>query len=100
MDLDILGSGAPLLIALGCIVLCIVGVILFIGMQIIGGVFGIFGGVVDVVFELATAGPVPGCGCVVVVVGCMLCVGVVLAISSVLSTCGTPDAVNFCRIFG
>jgi hypothetical protein len=62
--------------------------------------FGILGMVVDLASTLFEVGPVPGCGCVVVLalIGAVVLTGAVMV--SITSTCGTPQATNFCMLFG
>ncbi len=98
MQLDQLfqGSSLPVLLGVGCCLLCGVGLVL----TVLAPVFDLLGGIVEMVVGLFGVGPVPGCGCVVVV-ALVASVLVVAALTmSILSTCGTPNATNFCTLFG
>lgn len=89
--------GALILI---CGVLCVGGAVILIGLQVLTGAFELLAGGAEIFVDILTGGPASWCGCLVFLAGCLICIGIALAIASVLSTCGTPDAVNFCRIFG
>ncbi len=88
------------LLALGCVLLCGVGVFLFLGLQVIGGVLNIFGSFVGLFFDILSGGPVAWCGCLLVIVTLFACVGLALLGSQALSSCGTANAVNLCSFFG
>lgn len=88
------------LLALGCVLLCGVGVLLFLGLQIIGGVFDIVSGVLGLFFDILGGGPVSWCGCLLFLVALFACGGLTLLGAQALATCGTPDAVNLCTLFG
>lgn len=90
------GSNLPVLLAAGCCLLCVIGVLI----TVLTPVFNLLGGLLDIASALFSVGPLPGCGCVValaVVGGLILCGAMVL---SVAGTCGTPEAANFCILFG
>lgn len=98
MQLDQLlnGNNLPALLAVGCCLLCVVGLLI----TVLTPVFNLLGGLVDIASGLFNLGPLPGCGCVValaIVGGLLLCGTLVM---SVASTCGTPNAANFCILFG
>lgn len=88
------------LLALGCACLCGVGIVLTLGLQVIGGVFEIFSSIFGLFFEVLSGGPVAWCGCIVLLVVCGG--GTVLAVilAQGLAACGTPEAINFCALFG
>lgn len=88
--------GTLLLLGAGLALLCVVGLVLFFGLQIIGSVFGVIFGFVQLFTGIITGGPVAWCGCLVLILACILCVGTVL----LYSTCsGNPSAMNFCSLF-
>lgn len=89
---------SPLLIVVVC-GLCLVGFVLLMVVQLIGGVFDIFFGLFEFVGGIIEGGPIAWCGCLVLIGGCGLCAGTIYVVTQLLSTCGTPDAVNFCRLF-
>jgi hypothetical protein len=98
MQLDQIFSAnnLPALLAVGCCLLCGVG----LAVTVLTPVFNLLGGLLELAGALFELGPIPGCGCVValVVVGGVVLTGLFLA--SVLSACGTPNATNFCTLFG
>lgn len=90
----------PVVIVLALACLCVVGIILLTVLNLIGGVLDLISGAFGLVFNVASVDPSGGCGCLVVL---LLCAGVgCVAVfgSSLLSTCGTPDAVRFCTWIG
>lgn len=87
-----------LIIVAGC-GLCIVGIILLFGLQLIGGALGALGSVVDIFTGILSAGPLESCGCLVVVGGCGLCGLLIALAASALNSCGT-NPTNFCALFG
>ncbi|NWF68755.1 MAG: hypothetical protein HXY40_06705 [Chloroflexi bacterium] len=100
MTLQNLDAGTILLIVVGCGLLCVVGIGLLFSMQILASVVGMFSGVVQVISTLIQGGPLAWCGCILLFVICIAVVIVGIWFASILATCGTPDAVNFCRFFG
>jgi hypothetical protein len=97
---EILNSANIPLILLVCGGLCVGGVILAFVLNLLGTIFGALGSVLAFGTDIITGGPVTWCGCLVVIVLLLLCGGGLLLLASVLSTCGTPDAVNLCSLFG
>jgi hypothetical protein len=94
-------DGATLfIIAVGLALLCGVGVVLLIATQVLGNVVGLFTSILGVFFNIAEGGPASWCGCLVLIGGCIVCGGLALVLAQTLSTCGTPNAVNFCGLFG
>lgn len=101
MDLLQNTDGSTLLIAaVGCCLLCGVGVVLLLLTQLLGSVFDIFSSVFGLVFNVVEGGPVSWCGCLALIGVGLVCGGLVLVLAQALSTCGTPNAVNFCRLLG
>lgn len=88
------------MLALCCALLCIVGVVLMLGLQIISGFLDVFTSIFGLFFDVLSGGPVAWCGCLVMIFGCAGLVGLGILFSQVLSTCGTPQAVNFCQFLG
>ncbi len=89
--------GQTALIAVSLCGLVVVGLFLLqfigLGFDLIGSVFGIF-------FDILGGGPLSGCGCIVGLLGCGACACLIAFAVSVISTCGTPRAVQFCELFG
>jgi hypothetical protein len=86
-----------LLIVGGCGLLCVVGVLLFFGLQIIGtginAIFNLFG----LVLQLINSGPVGWCGCLVILIAC----GAIVGGAWLITTCNAnPYSMNFCRLLG
>lgn len=94
---ELLGGAQPFTLVLLCCGLCIGGIVLFFIFPLVTGLLEIVFGLFETLLDIANIGPLPGCGCIVLIAGCGLCGAVTLFVSNVLSTCGTPDAVNFCR---
>ena len=97
--MDFLNSIQPFWIVLCCGALCAVGAFVVIVLPILGGALDLFGGLFELLFGVIEGGPISWCGCLFVLLGCGLCGGIALAIFSVASTCDSPNAVNFCRLF-
>ena len=92
----------PQWMALGGLVLllCVGGLILSFVLPAIASLFSALGGFVQFLVNILTGGPVTWCGCLAVIILLVACCGLVALAGFTLSTCGTPDAVNFCRWFG
>jgi hypothetical protein len=93
-------SGTIFWIVVGLSLCCGVLILVSFGLQIIGNVVGLFSGITDFFFGILGGGPQSWCGCLVLVGGCGMCGVLVWAMYGFLQTCGTPNAVNFCRLFG
>ncbi len=93
--LSSLDSNALFLLCGGCVVVAILLVVLPFFMNIIGVIFNLL----EFVTTLINLGPVPGCGCVMLLLGCGCTSTVGYVLINALSTCGTPQAVNFCQFF-
>jgi hypothetical protein len=96
--MDVLGDISLLTVAVVCCVSCAGGLILLFVIGIAADILGAVFGIVEIGFDLFNAGPVPGCGCVLVIGVCGSCSAFTYFALQTLSTCGTPDAVNFCRL--
>ena len=93
-------AGTVLLIAVGCGVLCVVGIGLLFSLQIITSVVGMFAGIFQVFGTVLNGGPLAWCGCILLFVICGAITVLGIWFVSILSTCGTENAVNFCRLLG
>lgn len=89
--------GSALLVLGG---LCAVGVVFLVVLQVLSGVFGFMFNFLDIFVDLLTGGPLSACGCALGLVACGGCACFAAFGVSVLSTCGTPEAVNFCLLLG
>jgi hypothetical protein len=88
--------GTVLVIAIGCVLLCVVGLVLFFGLQIIGTTITTFAGVMELFSGVISGGPAAWCGCLVFL---FLCVGLVGG-AFLYVTCSTsPNSMNFCLLF-
>ena len=96
--MDIL-SNLDLGVVLICAGLCCGGIILIFFLQLIGGFFGVFAGLFEIGLEFLAGGPVAWCGCLAAIVFLVICGLLTLSLVGIVSTCGTPDAVNFCELF-
>jgi hypothetical protein len=83
-------------IGCGC---CILVIVLVFGLQIIGTAFELISSVFEVIFGVAGAGPIPGCGCIVVGGGCGVILLIAYLIVSAAASCGT-NPTNFCTFIG
>lgn len=93
-------AGTIVIVAVGACLLCVVILILGLVLQVLGTIFDLIGGLFDMLFSLVNIGPIPGCGCVVVLIALVGCVGCAVYTTSIIGKCGTPEAVNFCRLLG
>lgn len=96
MDLSSINPLWGMAIAVLC---CVGGVLILVVLNVIGGLFGVGLGILEIGLDLFSGGPIAWCGCLVVLLGCCGCTAITIMAIRVLSTCGTPDAVNFCRFF-
>jgi hypothetical protein len=80
--------------------LCIVGVVIFFLLNVLGGALQIVGSIVGLVAGIIQGGPLAWCGCLLIMG--LVCGGffLVTTLANVLSSCGTPQAINLCRLFG
>lgn len=92
--------GTWLLLGGACALICAVLFVLGLFFQVIGSIVDVFSGLFGLVFGVLGGGPVSWCGCLVALFGCGLCGGLTLLMTNILQTCGTPQAVNFCRLLG
>lgn len=89
--------GSPVVLAVGCAVLCVVGLLLFFGLQLLGTTLNTVAGLFQLVGGIMNGGPIAWCGCLVVVFVCVGIVGGALLFAS----CRTnPTSMNFCLFFG
>lgn len=92
----VLGAFDPFVWVLFCSLLCCGGAIILVVLSVIGGAFELLGSLIELLIGID---PFGGCGCLFMPFACLLCGGVLYSVASILSTCGTPDAVNLCRLF-
>ncbi len=92
---------STVLIAGGLCLVCFLGfgLIGFV-LSLLGFIGDIVGGVTNMLFALLGCGPLPGCGCLVAVIGLAGCGVLSLYVVRVVQSCGTPQAVNFCQFLG
>ncbi len=88
--------GSPVLLAVGCAVLCVVGLLLFFGLQILGTGIHTVMGIVQIVGGIVNGGPIAWCGCLAVV---FVCAGVVGGALLFASCKANPSSMNFCLFF-
>ncbi len=88
--------GSPILLAVGCAVLCVVGLLLFFGLQILGTTVHTVAGLFELVGGIVNGGPIAWCGCLGVLFVCAGVIGGALLFAS----CKTnPTSMNFCLFF-
>lgn len=100
MDINTLLDPNNVTIIFICVGLCVVGLILLFILQFVGGIFAGIMSLFEVVFQVISGGPVAWCGCLVGLLVCCGVFGVIVAFASIFQDCGTPNAVNFCRLLG
>lgn len=93
-------SGNIIILAVGAACLCGVAVVLIMLLQFVGDVFGVLFSIFGVFFDVLSGGPVSWCGCLFSVALLGGCGWFAWTLIQALSTCGTPQAVNFCNLFG
>jgi hypothetical protein len=89
--------GTVLLIGGG---LCIVGIVIIVILNFFGAALGIVGNLFEFVFDLLGGGPLSWCGCLIGLFVIGGCICTIALSASVLTTCGTAQAVRFCTLFG
>ena len=94
--MNVANLGSPVVLALGCAVLCVVGLLLFFGLQILGTTMHTVLGLFQVVTGIVHGGPVAWCGCLVAI---FVCVGVVGGALLVAGCKTNPTSMNFCLFF-
>lgn len=92
----------PQLVTIGAVilVLCIGGLLLSFALPLLSGIFTLISALFEVGLDVLMGGPIAWCGCIVFLVLVVGCCAFVAVVAYSLSTCGTPDAVNFCSWFG
>lgn len=93
-------AGSALLLAVGCVLLCVVLFVILSVLQFVGGLLEIFGSILGGLFDVISGGPASWCGCLVLIAAIVVCGGLILLLAQAFTTCGTPQAVNFCQVFG
>ncbi|MFW5708771.1 MAG: hypothetical protein ACOCX5_00990 [Chloroflexota bacterium] len=96
--MEFLSNLEPLAIVLICGGLCVGGFVVMFLLSFVGEILELGLGVLEFFGEALLWGPLPGCGCIFVLVACGMCGALVWLAADVLATCGTPDAVNLCRL--
>ncbi|MBL8164600.1 MAG: hypothetical protein JNJ61_21600 [Anaerolineae bacterium] len=87
--------GTLLIIAVGLIGLCVVGLLLMFGLQVIGSSLAAISGIFDLIGGVLGGGPAAWCGCLVLLLMCGGCAAVVW----IVTTCNSnPTAMNFCTL--
>jgi hypothetical protein len=77
--------------------------LLFVGLGVLSffaNIIGMFFDVINIVVGVASMGPIPGCGCLALVLGCGCFASVAYVWLTAMETCGTDQAMNFCRFLG
>lgn len=87
--------GTLLIIAVGLIGLCVVGLLLLFGLQLIGSSLAVVSGIFDLIGGILGGGPVAWCGCLALL---FLCGGCALVVWVVTTCNSNPAAMNFCSL--
>ncbi len=90
----------PLILAGACALLCVAGLVLTLGMQALSGVLEIITSLAGMLMELLSGGPVAWCGCLALLALVIGGGAVALLLVQGLTSCGTPEAINFCSFLG
>lgn len=98
--LQTLDPNNPVVLAAACALLCVVGLVLSLGLQAIGGLLEIINSLAGMFMEVLSGGPVAWCGCLALLV--VLVGGAAIAVLLIqgLAACGTSEAINFCSLLG
>lgn len=79
----------------------------FIVLFVVLGILSFFANIIQMVLDVVNfimsigmMGPVPGCGCLALFLGCGCFASVAYVWLTAMNTCGTPQAMNFCRFLG
>ncbi|MCK6578065.1 MAG: hypothetical protein L6Q98_08180 [Anaerolineae bacterium] len=100
MDILTVFQGSPVLLAVGIACLCcVLALVLGFGLQIIGVGIEVISSVFELIFGLFGAGPVPGCGCIVVGGGCALILLLAYLLVAAAASCET-NPTQFCTLIG
>jgi hypothetical protein len=101
MDISqILQPGSIVSLVLICVVIVIIGAILGFLVNFLGSFLGVIGSTFGLFTDFLAGGPIVWCGCIVGIVILALCAISIFAVGSMLATCGTPQAINLCALFG
>jgi hypothetical protein len=87
--------GTLLFISIGCVLLCVFGLVLFFGLQLLGTTLHTFVGLAELFGGIVNGGPVAWCGCALLL---FICAGVVGTVVVVVSCNTNPSAMNFCLL--
>ncbi len=84
-----------LILVLGCGVLCVIGLVLVFGVQLLGSTVAAFFGLIELFTGVISGGPASWCGCLLLVAIC----GGLAAAAALIAVCGSnPNAMNFCLL--
>lgn len=92
--------GTLILIAAGCGLTCLVLFVLGTVLNALGFVFELAGNIIELAVNLFNLGPLPGCGCLAIVLAVVTCIGGGLVLSNIISTCDTASRMAFCSWIG
>jgi len=96
----LLSGGNTLTLVFICAGLCVAGMVILFIFQFLGGIFATLLSVLQFGIDILSGGPVAWCGCLVGILACCGVFGGIVFFLNVARSCGTPDAVNFCRLLG
>jgi hypothetical protein len=92
MTLPNIDTGTLLLLAIGAVFLCVVVLLIFFGLQVVGTSLTTL---LSTVALLINGGPAIWCGCLVLIFACAACIGGVILVT----TCNAdPTSMNFCTL--
>jgi hypothetical protein len=101
MDISqIIQPGSIVSLVLICVVIVIIGAILGFLVNFLGSILGVIGSTFGLFTDFLAGGPIVWCGCIVGIFILALCAISIFGVTSMLTTCGTPQAINLCGLFG
>ena len=100
MDTLQLDAGNAILLVVCCGLLCGVGVVVFLALQVVTGLLDVVLSVFEMFFGILSGDPLSCCGCIFVVAACGACTLLTLFFTQSAGACGTPQASILCELLG
>lgn len=86
-------------IAVGCPLLCAVIVVIGFALQTVGSFFDVIFGFIQAATGILEGGPMAWCGCILLLLGCIACAGIVFLFATAPGNCAEYPT-RFCEWFG
>jgi hypothetical protein len=97
---QLLQPGSIVTLVVICVIIVIIGAVLGFVVNFLGSILGVIGSTFGLFTDFLAGGPIVWCGCIVGIVLLALCAISIFGVASLLSSCGTPQAINLCSLFG